>query len=160
MNPLLQQIMGALDPATVQSLAGRMQTSPEQAQAAIGQAMPALLSALGQHASTPGGADALHAAALSGSPAADVQALLTQVFAGAHIPSVGGMASATGLQTDQARQLLAAIGPSVLMALGQHAAQNGIGAQGLAGLLSAAAQHAQSQPVGFGSLLGSLFNRI
>lgn len=161
MNALLEQVMGAIDPSVVQQLAERMGVPPDEARDAIGHAMPALLDAIGQHAASPGGADAIHAMAqqLPGSDDANARDLLARIFGDAQGNARQGLAAATELPDDHVQHLLSVLGPVILSAIGRHAAQAGTGAQALAQTLGSAAQHAQSQGDGIDGLLGSLFGQ-
>ncbi|HTA65524.1 MAG TPA: DUF937 domain-containing protein [Xanthomonadaceae bacterium] len=161
MNVLLEKVMGSIDGSVVQQLAARMGVSPDEAQGAIGSAMPALLAGIGQHAGTSGGANAVHDVAqqlqAGNANGANMQGMLGQVFADQQ--GAQGLAAATGLPQEHAEHMLSVLGPVILTAIGQHTAQTGVGAQELEQVLGAAAQHAQSQGGGFSGLLGSLFGQ-
>ncbi len=164
MNALLQQVMGSIDSSVVQQVAGRLGIPPDQAQNAISSAMPAILGAIGQHASTPDGADAVHAAAQQHAGmdvsqilgaiggAGGAQNVLGQILGANHDAAVQSVGDATGLPQGHASQILSVLGPVVLSAIGNHAAQSGQGAQGLGQILGEAAQHMQ----GGGGLLGKI----
>ena len=167
MNALLQQVMGSISPSVVQQVAGRLGIPADQAQSAINAALPHIVGAIGQHASTPDGADAVHAAAQehAGMDVSQVlgaigggggmSGVLGQIFGGQNTAQSVG--AATGLPPEHASQVLSVIGPLVMSAIGNHAAQSGANAQGLGQILGEVAQ-AQSGG-GIGSMLGSLFGK-
>lgn len=173
MNALLQQVMGSIDGSVVQQVSARLGIPPEQAQSAISAAIPSILGAIGQHASTPDGADAVHAAAQQ-QAGMDVSQVLGAIGGGGGMPGVLGrifgeqnstaaqdVGAATGLPQEHASQILSVLGPVVMAAIGNHAAQSGANAQGLGQVLGDAAQQAQS---GGGldritGMLGSLFGK-
>ncbi|HEY2346322.1 MAG TPA: DUF937 domain-containing protein [Xanthomonadaceae bacterium] len=163
MNALLEQVMGAIDPSVVQQLAARMGVPADEAEDAIGHAMPAMLDAFSRHAGSPGGADAIHVAAQqllgSGAGDANVQGLLGRIFSSPQGSALQGLSAAAELPDEHVQHLLSVLGPVILSAIGQHAAQTGTNAQGLEQVLGAAAQHAQSQGGGISGLLGSLFGQ-
>lgn len=164
MSALLQQVMGSIDASVIQQLSGRMGVSAEQAQSAIGSALPSLLSAFEQHAGSGAGADAIHTLAqrFSGGTAggSEIEGLLGQI-AGGMQGGTAGLAQAAGVSNEQGGHLMAVLGPVVLAALGQHAASNGSGAQSLQQWLGAAANGARS-PAGsdVGSMLGGLLGKL
>lgn len=166
MNALLQQVMGSIDGSVVQQIANRLGIPPDQAQSAISAAVPAILGSMGQQAGTPGGADAIHSAAqrvlgMIGNTAGGGTAhgVLGQIFGGQQDGAVQGISDATGLPQGHAEHMLSVLGPIILSAIGNHAAQTGGTAQGLGQILGDAAQHAQSQGSGISGMLGSLFGK-
>ncbi len=175
MNELLQQVMGSIDSSVVQQVASRLGIPPDQAQGVIGAAMPSILGAIGQRASTPDGADAIHAAAqqqagmdvsqvvgmIGGASGSGMQGVLGQIFGGQNSNAAQGVGAATGLPPEHASHILSILGPVVMAAIGNHAAQSGANAQGLGQILGDAAQQVQS---GGGldrisGMLGSLFGK-
>ena len=163
MNALLQQVMGSIDGSVVQQVASRLGIPPDQAQSAINSALPAILGAIGQQTSTPGGADAIHTAAqqVAGMMGGGgVQGMLGEIFDGQQNNSaVQSVGAATGLPQEHAQHMLSVLGPLVLAAIGNHASQAGTGSQGLGQILGDAVQHAQA-PGGLGGMLGSLFGKV
>ncbi|MEO7477687.1 MAG: DUF937 domain-containing protein [Lysobacteraceae bacterium] len=164
MNALLQQVMGSIDGSVVQQVSNRFGIPPDQALSAINSALPAILGAIGQQTSTPGGADAIHTAAQQVSGmlgSGGVQGMLGQIFGGQQNSAVQSIGAATGLPQEHAQHMLSVLGPLVLAAIGNHAAQTGTGAQGLGQILGDAVQHAQAPGGlgGIGGMLGSLFGK-
>ena len=168
MNELLQQVMGSISPSVVQQVAGRLGIPADQAQGAISAALPHIVGAIGQHAATPDGADAVHAAAQehAGMDISQVlgaigggggmSGMLGQIFGGQN--TAQNVSSATGLPAAHASQLLSVVGPLVMSAIGNHAAQSGMNAQGLGQILGGITQQSQSGG-GIGGMLGSLFGK-
>jgi hypothetical protein len=163
MNALLQQVMGSIDSSVVREVAGRLGIPPDQAQNAIGAAVPAILGAIEQHASTPEGADAVHAAAQQHAGmdvsqilgamggAGGMQNVLGQIFGANHDAAAQSVGNATGLPQAHASQIMSVLGPLVLSAIGNHAQLSGQGSQGLGPVLGDASQQMQG-----GGLLGKI----
>ena len=86
----LEQLLGQLDPATIQRMAGQLGVSPQQAQSGIQAALPLLMGAMQRNASTPQGAQALHRAVVKDHQQVDLGGLLGGLLGGA---SSGGGAS-------------------------------------------------------------------
>ena len=86
----LEQLLGQLDPATIQRIAGQLGVSPQQAQSGIQAALPLLMGAMQRNASTPQGAQALHRAVVKDHQQVDLGGLLGGLLGGA---SSGGGAS-------------------------------------------------------------------
>ena len=158
MNALLQQIMGSVDQSAIQQISTRLGIPPDQAQNAVGSALPLILGAMGRQASSPDGADAIHAAA-QGNPG-NAQDMLGQIFGGQQDRAAQGVGAVTGLPQEHAAQVLSILTPMVLTAIRNHAAQTGIGAQGLGQVLGDAAQQAQGQGGGIAQrLLGAVLDK-
>lgn len=100
MQGVLDEVLRVLGPDTIGQMAGRIGASPQQTQNAISAALPLLLSAMSRNAATPGGAEALHRAAVRDHAANDPMAIIGALLGGA-----GGGAGAGA-----AGQLLGALG--------------------------------------------------
>lgn len=87
----LEQLLGQLDPATIQRMAGQLGVSPQQAQSGIQAALPLLMGAMQRNASTPQGAQALHRAVVKDHQEVDLGGLLGGLLGGG--TSSGGGAS-------------------------------------------------------------------
>lgn len=165
MNVLLQDVLDLIDGPLVQQLAGRLGVSPAQAQANIAQALPGLLHALGQHAGTPAGAEAIRTAVqqltAGGSGAINVDGLIGQIMA-SHPGGAAGLADATGVPQSDLAHLLPVLAPSILAALSRQGPQGAGAAPDLAQALGTAAQHAQgaASAGGIGGLFGALLGRL
>lgn len=172
---LLQQLQG---PA-LQQVAQSLGIDAQQAQGAVGAALPLLMGALGRNAQQPQGAEALLGALQhdhagggfdlggllgsvlgggSGNAQTDGAGILGHVF-GAKAPQAASqLGQATGLGGDKASQLLQILAPIVLAFLAKRFLGNGqADASQLGQTLSQEQQHvAQS---GVGGLLGSVLDQ-
>lgn len=170
-------------PDTINTISQQVGASPEQTQAAISTALPALLGGLAQNTQTPQGAAALDqalerdhdgglldmvggmlgggqgassglgsvlgsvlgggaAASVLGSilgsgggKAADGSGILGHIFGGRTDAVSGGVSQASGLNRGQSMQILMLLAPLVMQVLGKMKRQQGLGAQGVAGVL-------------------------
>ena len=93
-----------------------------------GGALGAVLGALGGMGGGGGAAGA-------GSPLSAGMGILGHVLGGAQNRAAGGVASAGGMSSSSAIQLMAMLAPLVMTALGRQAQQQQLGPDGLAGLL-------------------------
>ncbi len=149
MPGILDIVQQALGSGGAQQLAQSIGADPAQTQSAISAALPTLLAGLVHHTAqgdnAAGLTDVLQnhdgsvlndvAGFLQGGNAQAVGADLMQHFLGAHQETAANAISGTsGINPDQATQLLQQLAPLVMGAIGQHSAQQG----GLnpAGLLS------------------------
>jgi hypothetical protein len=87
----LEQLLGQLDPNTIQRMAGQLGVSPQQAQSGIQAALPLLLGAMQRNASTEQGAAALHRAVTRDHQNVDLGGLLGGLLGGGQ--AAGGGAS-------------------------------------------------------------------
>jgi hypothetical protein len=168
MNPLIDMVARQLGGAALGQLSQQIGANTSQTQSAISAALPLLLSALSRNASTPQGAAALHTAVTNdhdGSILDNVMgflgnaqqgpgaAILQHVLGGQQQTVQQGLAQSTGMAPAAMGQLLKVLAPMVLGAVGRTTAQQGLGADALAGLLGSNNQMAQTAAPG---LLGSL----
>lgn len=95
-NDLLNSVLAAMGPKTVQQVANKLGTDPEQAQGAIQAALPLLLGAMGKNASQPEGAQALHSALAKDHANLDLGSVLGAVLGGGQNQSGGGLGDVLG----------------------------------------------------------------
>lgn len=168
MTSLTQDLASQLAGAPVQQIAQQLGISPSQAQGAIATALPLLIGALGNNASQPQGAQALHVALQNHAGGGDIAGVLGSVLGGAmggagggqgddtlgrmlgHIfggqqtQATQGLGQATGLGNDQTQMLLRILAPIVMAYLANHM---------FGGQQQQAATQA-SGPQGLGDILG------
>jgi len=144
MTSLTQGLASQLAGAPVQQIAQQLGIPPAQAQGAIATALPLLMGALGQNASQPQGAQALHAAlqthaggdiagvlgsvlggsvlggAGGGGAGDSVGRMLGHIFGGQQAQATQGLGQATGLGNDQTQMLLRILAPIVMAYLANH----------------------------------------
>lgn len=143
MTSLTQGLAAQLSGAPVQQIAQQLGIPPEQAQGAIATALPLLMGALGNNASQPQGAQALHAAlqdhaggdiasvlgsvlggAMGGAGGGDsndtVGRMLGHIFGGQQQQATQGLGHANGLGQDKTQMLLRILAPIVLAYLANH----------------------------------------
>jgi hypothetical protein len=172
MASITQDLASQLAGAPVQQIAQQLGVSPSQAQGAIATALPLLMGALGNNASQPQGAQALHAA-LQDHAGGDIAGVLGAVLGGAmggagggsgdtlgrmlgHIfggqqqQATQGLGQATGLGGDKTQMLLRILAPIVMAYLANHM----FGGQ----QQQAVAQ--DSSPQGLGDILGREVEQI
>jgi|SRR4249919_1688906 len=154
-DDLISQVLGAIGPNAVQSIAGQIGASPDQTANAVQMALPMILGALGKNAGEPGGAEAIHTAVQNDHSGLDIGSVLSSVLGGGgngaailgHVlgarqdTAASGVSQASGLGQGQAMQLMAMLAPLVMAYLGNRTQQGGLSAQGLGGLLGQ--QHQQ-----------------
>lgn len=175
-----------LGPAEIQQISQHLGTDPATTSNAINAALPMIVGGMAHTAQQPGGASAIQSAVDEHGAGGIMGALggLAGMFGGAQSGGTGGLLgsilgqhnatvqngvqTASGLDADKVKSLLAVLAPIVMAALAQHAAKqqtsgNAGGAMGgLGGILQQAAAAAQqnnsSSQVGgvLGQILGKL----
>ncbi|MBE7551208.1 MAG: DUF937 domain-containing protein [Anaerolineales bacterium] len=140
---------------------------------ALSAAMPLLLSAMANNASTPQGAQSLHQALaqdhdgtilndmagfLSNPQAANGAGILGHVLGPKQDLVQNGLAQQTGLDAATIGQLLTIAAPLVMGALGKTQQEQGFDADGLSSFLGQQQQAAQQSDPGLMGLLGSLLD--
>ncbi len=152
MNPLIGMLAGQLGGPVIQQISQQIGADSGTTQSAVGMALPMLLSAFGNHAATPDGAEAIHQATQehdgsildnvmgfvgNAGAASAGSALLGQVLGGGqHNAMADTIAQQTGLDSGMANQLLGMLAPLVMGAIGQSSqAQGGLDAGGIAQML-------------------------
>ncbi len=179
-NTLAQELFSQLQGAPLQQLASQLGTTPQQTTSAVGAALPLLLGTLGRNASQPQGAQALFGAlqkdhagldlgsvlgtVLGGSGqqqnpiAAAGPAILGHIFGGNQPRAQQGLGQATGLNSNQASQLLALLAPIVLSFLANRSKQQGLDAGSLGQALGQERKQIEQQS-GMGGLLGAVLDQ-
>lgn len=173
MTSLTQGLAAQLSGAPVQQIAQQLGIPPEQAQGAIATALPLLMGALGNNASQPQGAQALHAAlqdhaggdigsvlgsvlggAMGGAGGGSndtVGRMLGHIFGGQQTQATQGLGQATGLGNDKTQMLLRILAPIVLAYLANHM---------FGGQRQSASAPRDSGPQGLGDVLGREVEQI
>ena len=152
MNPLISMLASQLGGPVIQQISQQIGADSGTTQSAVGMALPMLLSAMGNHAATPDGADAIHQATQShdGSILDNVMgfvgnagaasmgtALLSQVVGGGSQNAMADtIGQQTGLDSVAANQLLGMLAPLVMGAVGKSSQeQGGLDSNGIAQML-------------------------
>ena len=151
MSELLNMIAGQIDDQAIKQISRQLGVDDQTAQQAIGTALPMLMGALGRNTESAAGAEALGRALqrdhdgsiLSNVPGAltdgqtlqDGQAILGHVLGAKQGNVELGVAKASGLDTSSAGTLMSMLAPVVMGTLGQTQRQQGLSADGLAGML-------------------------
>jgi hypothetical protein len=155
MNPLIGMLAGQLGGPVIQQISQQIGADSGTTQSAVGMALPMLLSAFGNHAATPDGADAIHQATQehdgsildnvmgfvgNAGAASAGSALLGQVLGGGqHNDMADTISQQTGMDSGMANQLLGMLAPLVMGAIGQSSqAQGGLDPSGIAQMLGGA----------------------
>ena len=167
----LTNILGALTGNdAISTIADKFNLDSNQVSSVITSALPTIMGAMQQNASTEGGAAALakalgdHAGEagniinnLKGADLTDGSKILSHIFGGDLSSVVNGISQKSGVASNAVSNILASIAPSILALLGK---QNGnSGAAGLGGLLGAilgGGATSGSNSGGLGSILGGL----
>ena len=167
----ITNILGALTGNdAISTIAEKFNLDSNQVSSVITSALPTIMGAMQQNASTEGGAAALakalgdHAGEagnitnnLKGADLTDGSKILSHIFGGDLSSVVNGISQKSGVASNAVSNILASIAPSILALLGK---QNGnSGAAGLGGLLGAilgGSASSGSNSGGLGSILGGL----
>lgn len=186
MSNLTDQVLGRLDPATIQQIAAQLGIDPQQAEVAIQQAVPLVVGGLAHGASTDEGASAIHSAAAdhagldigsilgsmlgggatgmgAGSPLGNALggaaggSILGSIFGNRQDQATQGLGQASGLGTQNAGQLLAILVPIVMSVLGNLSQRQGLSPGGLGSALGQESQRINQS--GNGGLLGSILDQ-
>jgi hypothetical protein len=155
MNPLIGMLASQLGGPVMQQISQKIGADQGTTQSAVGMALPMLLSAMGNHATTSDGADAIHQVTqehdgsildnvmgfVGNAGAAGIgSALLSQILGGgSHNSMADTIAQQTGMDSGAANQLLGMLAPLVLGAVGKSSQdQGGLDASGIAQMLGGA----------------------
>ena len=155
MNPLIGMLASQLGGPVIQQISQQIGADHGTTQSAVGMALPMLLSAMGNHAATPDGADAIHQATqehdgsildnvmgfMGNAGAASAgSALLSQVVGGGtHNEMADSIAQHTGMDSGTAAKLLGMLAPVVMGAIGKSSQeQGGLDPSGIAQMLGGA----------------------
>ncbi|MGH7652765.1 MAG: DUF937 domain-containing protein [Gemmatimonadaceae bacterium] len=178
MSGLFELIQQQIDGAGVQQIAKSVGVDQSIAQRAVAAALPMILGGMSAHASNPQNAQAIHAeadnyAVTAGTAPTVPPATADQSFGGGLLGKVLGsrasmiqdaVAKAAGIDAAKAGQIIAALTPLVMSALGTKKKQDGLSPNNVQGTLQTAAAEAQAratqQSPGLGGVLGSLVNEI
>ena len=141
MNPLIGMLASQLGGPVMQQIGQQIGADHNTTQSAVSMALPLLIGAMGNHATTSDGADVIHQAtqAHDGSILDDVMgfvgnagaggigsALLGQVLGGGtHNAMADTIAQNTGIDSGAAAQLLAILTPLVMGAIGKSSQEQG-----------------------------------
>ena len=171
---IISAISSQISGDTIAQIASQVGVSPEQAQGAVGVALPTLVAALAGNASSGSGAGALLGALQRDHGGANLGGLLGSIGS---LASSGGGASIlghvlgnnqsaaaaqigerTGLSASQITSILGMLAPIVMGYLGKRQQDEGLDAAGLQRVLGQERQVAQQQLGGdaLGGVLGSL----
>lgn len=154
MNPLIGMLASQLGGPVIQQISQQIGADSGTTQSAVGMALPMLLSAMGNQAATPEGADAIHQATqqqdgsildnvmgfVGNAGAAGMgSALLSQVLGGGTQNAMADtIGQNTGMDNGAANQLLGILTPLVMSALGKSSQeQGGLDPNGIAQMLGA-----------------------
>ena len=170
MSGLVDSVLSNLGPGQIGAIASQLGVDPAQAQSAIEHAIPLIVGGMAQNASTPAGANSLNDAL--GAHGGDLSGMLSGILAGQRFNSeltgggagsgIGGailghvfggnqgavnqgLGQATGMNSQNAGQLMAILAPMVMGALANHTQGQNVGAGGLGGLLTQETQQIQQQ---------------
>ena len=154
MNPLIGMLASQLGGPVMQQISQQIGADQNTTQSAVSMALPLLIGAMGNHATTPEGADQIQQVAQEndGSILNNVMsfvgnagaggigsALLGQVLGGGtHNAMATAIAQNTGLDSGAAGQLLGILTPLVMGAIGKSSQeQGGLDANGISQMLGA-----------------------
>ncbi|PJK03785.1 calcium-binding protein [Lysobacteraceae bacterium NML71-0210] len=178
MTTLSNELLSQLPAGAVQQVASQLGVDANQAQSAIGMALPLLMGALGKNASQPQGAEALFgalsrdhntsggindllAAVLGGGNSRQTNGagILGHIFGGNTRQVEQGLGQATGLGGDKAGMLMKILAPIVMAWLAKRLLSGGQAnnANALGTALGGEARAAQQS--GIGGLLGSMLDQ-
>jgi hypothetical protein len=153
MNPLIGMLANQLGGPVMQQLGQQIGADQGTTQSAVSMALPLLVGAMGNQATTPEGADTIHQVtnADDGSILNNIMsfvgnagaggmggALLGQVLGGGtHNAMANALSQKTGLDSGAAAQLLAILTPIVIGAIGKYSQeQGGLDSSGISQVLS------------------------
>jgi hypothetical protein len=168
---LLDLLLQSLGGDAVGRISAQLGIDEATARRAIQAALPLIITALAQNASSPQGADSLYQALASDHDGtlldnvpsyldhpdtADGQAILGHVFGEQESAVVNQFSAQTGLDSDLLMKLLPILAPIVLAQLGKQQRDGGLDSGGLADVLSGEKASIQEQAAPDGSLGGLL----
>jgi hypothetical protein len=169
---LLDELKQSLGPNALAEISAKLGTDPSTTHSAVNTALPVLLGALANNASTPAGASALDTALAKdhdGSALDNVSSVLSNLGGGTGGSILGhmfgarqgtvanGIGQATGLDSGKIMQLLAMLAPIVMGVLGKARNNGNLDAGGLASMLGNERTNiANNAPAGLGGIMGML----
>lgn len=167
----LTNILGALTGNdAVGTIAEKFNLDTNQVSSVISNALPTIMGAMQQNASTEGGAAALAKALgdhagnagniinnLKGADLIDGNKILSHIFGGDLSNVLSGISQKTGVASNAVSNILASIAPSILAILGKQNGNAGAGGLGsLLGTILGGSSNSNSNSGGLGSILGGL----
>lgn len=151
MSSLTELLMSRLSGGDVEQLSNRIGADRDATGKALSAVVPLLFSAMARNAGTEEGRQGLDRAVardhdgsvldqvsslFSSGETADGNAILRHVLGDRRAQVEEGVSRASGLASNQARDLMAMVAPLVMGALGRARSEQGLDAGGLAGLLA------------------------
>ncbi|MGH9818940.1 MAG: DUF937 domain-containing protein [Pyrinomonadaceae bacterium] len=171
--------------AAVNQISQEVGADPSAVTSAIQAALPTLLSGLASNASTPDGAQSLNTAldqhhdgsildnlgslgsmifgggqAAPASPQADAGGILGHILGNSQGQVAQQVSNQSGLGMGQVAQIMMFLAPIVMGYLGRQKQQQGVGAEGLSGLLGGLLGGGQTQQASAGGLLSNLASSV
>ena len=172
---ILDLVTQALGSGGTRQMARQLGINEDQANSAIGGAVPVLMGALARNASNERGAGALAGALdrdhdgsilddlggfLGGGGAESAGAgVLKHVLGGRQRQVENGIGAASGLDAGQAGALLKMLAPIVMGALGKSKREQNLDAGGLGSILGREQRRMERREPGLGGMLGSLLDQ-
>ncbi len=169
MSSLMQVLMNTLGPSAVRQVSSRINADEGATQRAISAAIPLLIGALSKKTNTPEGAQDLDRALekdhdgsvlnnVNGSlddPKLneDGEAIMQHIAGDRRHAIEKGVSKASGIDTSSSSKVLNLLAPLVMGQLGKQKRTQGLGAQGIAGLLDSEHQEAKGTLGGLMDLL-------
>lgn len=151
MDSVIQLLISQLSGDAVGQISKQIGVDEQQAQQAVGMALPMLIGALNRNTNSSSGAEALTSALQRDHDGSildhvaqavtqketidDGQAILGHVMGDKQSGLVQSVSRATGMKPDQVSQLFAMLAPVVLGALGQMLRKKNLDAQGVSSML-------------------------
>ena len=151
MDSVIQLLISQLSGDAVGQISKKIGVDEQQAQQAVGMALPMIIGALNRNTNSTGGAEALTSALQRDHDGSildhvshavtqketinDGQAILGHVMGDKQSGLVQSVSRATGMDANQVSQLFAMLAPVVLGALGQTLRKKNLDAQGVSSLL-------------------------
>lgn len=169
MDSIMQLLVSQLGSGAVGQIGEQLGIDEQQAQQAVGMALPMLMGALNRNASNMDGAQALASALqrdhdgsiledlsqslTSQQTADDGMAILGHVLGDRRGQVVDSVSRATNIESDQVMSLFSMLAPVVLGALGQTQRGKNLDAQGISNLLQEERNSVEDTTSGLGQLL-------
>ncbi|MEP6848834.1 MAG: DUF937 domain-containing protein [Acidobacteriota bacterium] len=181
LEDLLGQEQGS---AAVSQISQQVGTEPSTVSSVVQAALPAILGGLANNASTSDGAQSLNNAleqhhdggildnlgglgslifggqATVPPPQADGGGILGHIFGNRQGQMAQQVSNQTGVSSGQVAQILLMLAPIVMGYLGQQKQQQGVGADGLGGLIGGLLGGGQAQQASAGGVLGGLATSV